>query len=395
MSENREKRPLNNLDVPRIGIGLLGYAFMGKAHSNGYKKISYMMYPPPAIPRLVSICGLDAGEAAEAAVRYGFESSCTDYHEMLENDAIQVFDNSGPNNIHASASIEAARAGKHVICEKPMGRNTEETWKMVDAVQKAGVKNMVAFNYRFVPAVFQARELIRGGKLGRIYHFRAHYLQEWLLPHYQTPWGWRVSRDDGGGAVGDLGAHIIDLSRYLMGAEIDSVSAMTRTFTSERSMPDGKSKAKVDVEDTFAAAVSFDNGAIGTLETSRNATGHKNQEFFEINGEKGSIRFDLERINELEVLWVDEEPETTQGFHRVLVTEPIHPFISNWWPAGHVIGWEHIFVHELTHFLDCIANNKEVGPIGATFEDGFRAAVVCDAILASAAGRKQVDLAYR
>ena len=395
MSENREKRPLNNLDVPRIGIGLLGYAFMGKAHSNGYKKISYMMYPPPAIPRLVSICGLDAGEAAEAAVRYGFESSCTDYHEMLENDAIQVCDNSGPNNIHASASIEAARAGKHVICEKPMGRNTEETWKMVDAVQKAGVKNMVAFNYRFVPAVFQARELIRGGKLGRIYHFRAHYLQEWLLPHYQTPWGWRVSRDDGGGAVGDLGAHIIDLSRYLMGAEIDSVSAMTRTFTSERSMPDGKSKAKVDVEDTFAAAVSFDNGAIGTLETSRNATGHKNQEFFEINGEKGSIRFDLERINELEVLWVDEEPETTQGFHRVLVTEPIHPFISNWWPAGHVIGWEHIFVHELTHFLDCIANNKEVGPIGATFEDGFRAAVVCDAILASAAGRKQVDLAYR
>ena len=395
MSENREKRPLNNLDVPRIGIGLLGYAFMGKAHSNGYKKISYMMDPPPAIPRLVSICGLDAGEAAEAAVRYGFESSCTDYHEMLENDAIQVFDNSGPNNIHASASIEAARAGKHVICEKPMGRNTEETWKMVDAVQKAGVKNMVAFNYRFVPAVFQARELIRGGKLGRIYHFRAHYLQEWLLPHYQTPWGWRVSRDDGGGAVGDLGAHIIDLSRYLMGAEIDSVSAMTRTFTSERSMPDGKSKAKVDVEDTFAAAVSFDNGAIGTLETSRNATGHKNQEFFEINGEKGSIRFDLERINELEVLWVDEEPETTQGFHRVLVTEPIHPFISNWWPAGHVIGWEHIFVHELTHFLDCIANNKEVGPIGATFEDGFRAAVVCDAILASAAGRKQVDLAYR
>ena len=395
MSENSEKKPQNYLDIPKIGIGLLGYAFMGKAHSNGYKKISYMMYPPPAIPRLVSICGLDAAEAVEAAARFGFESSCTDYHQMLENDAIQVFDNSGPNNIHALASIEAAQVGKHVICEKPMGRNTEETRKMVEAVRKAGVKNMVAFNYRFVPAVRQARELIRSGKLGRIYHFRAQYFQEWLLPHYQTPWGWRVSKEDGGGAVGDLGAHIIDLSRYLMGAEIDSVSAMTRTFISERPMPDGKKIEKVDVEDTFAAAVSFDNGAIGTLETSRYATGHKNQEMFEINGEKGSIRFDLERINELEVLWVDDEPKTTQGFHQVLVTEPIHPFMSNWWPAGHVIGWEHIFVHELTHFLDCIVNNKEVAPYGATFEDGFCAAVICDAIMESAAGKKQVDVKYQ
>ena len=362
MLEKSKKPSHHHGDIPCVGIGLLGYAFMGKAHSNGYKKISYMMYPPPAIPRLVSICGLDAAEAAEAADRYQYESSCTDYHQMLDNPDIQVFDNSGPNNIHAAACIEAAQAGKHVICEKPLGRSSEEVRKMVAAVQKAGVKNMVAFNYRFVPAVLQARELIRSGKLGRIYHFRAHYLQEWLLPQYNTPWGWRVSKEDGGGAVGDLGVHIIDLSRFLMGAEINSVSAMSRTFISERPMPDGKGLGKVEVEDTFAAAVSFENGAMGTFEASRFAAGHKNQETFEINGEKGSIRFDLERINELEVLWVDDEPETTRGFHQVLVTEAVHPFISNWWPAGHVIGWEHIFVHELTHFLDCIVNHKEVAP---------------------------------
>jgi predicted dehydrogenase len=384
----------NQSNPPVVGIGMLGYAFMGKAHSNGYKKISYMMYPPPAIPRLVSICGLDAAEAAEAAARYGYESSCTDYHELLNNDAIQVLDNAGPNSIHACASIEAARAGKNVICEKPLGRSTDETRKMVEAVQQAGIKHMVAFNYRFVPAVRQARELICSGKLGRIYHFRAQYFQEWLLPHYNTPWGWKMSKADGGGALGDLGAHIIDLSRYLMGAEVESVSAMMRNFISERALPNGKGMAKIDVEDAFAAAVSFDNGAIGTLETSRFAGGHKNQEIFEINGEKGSIRFNLERINEMEVLWFDDEPKTTQGFHQVLVTEPEHPFISNWWPAGHVIGWEHIFVHELTHFLDCIVNHKAVAPYGATFEDGLRAAMVCDAIMESAENKRQVDLKY-
>jgi predicted dehydrogenase len=381
--------------IPNVGIGLLGYEFMGRAHSNAYKKIPYMMYPPAAIPLLIAICGLEANVAHEAAQRYGFKNSCTDYHEMLENPAVQILDNSGPNNIHAPASIAAAQAGKHVFCEKPLGRNAEEAQQMVDAVQKAGVKHMVGFNYRFVPAVRLAYELIRGGRLGRIYHFRARYLQDWLTPQYNTPWHWRVSKSETGtGALGDLGAHIIDLGRYLLGAEVESVCSMMRTFISERLIPSGGELRKVDVDDTFAAVVSFNNGTLGTLEASRFATGHKNDNTFEINGEKGSLRFSLERLNELEVMWADDEPKTTQGFRQVLVTEKEHPFIAYWWPAGHVIGWEHTFVHELAHFLNCVANDQEVAPNGATFEDGFRVAVVCDAIEASAQTKKQIDAKY-
>lgn len=384
--------------APDVGIGLLGYAFMGKAHSNAYKKIPYMMYPPPAIPRLAAICGLEADEAAKAANRYGYTASYTDYEAMLKDPDVQVLDNSGPNYIHAPASIAAAQAGKHVFCEKPLGLNAGEAQAMLDAVLKAGVKHMVGFNYRFAPAVRLAYELIQSGRLGRLYHFRARYLQDWLIPASQTKWHWRVNKaETGSGALGDLGAHIIDLSRFLLGAEIESVCAMTRTFISERPKEDGSGMGRVDVDDAFAAAASYSNGVLGTLEASRFATGHKNDNTFEINAENGSLRFSLERINELEVMWVDAEAadETTrqtQGFRQVLVTDKDHPYISNWWPAGHVIGWEHTFVHELTHFLGCVVNDHPVAPYGATFEDGLRVAEVCDAIAASAQSRRQIDL---
>lgn len=265
---------------------------------------------------------------------------------------------------------------------------------MLDAAVKAGVKHQTAFNYRFVPAIRQAWELIRSGKVGKLYHFRAFYLQEWIMPHYNTPMIWRTDKSRAGsGALGDLGSHVLDLARFLMG-EVKSVSAMTKTFISERPLPGGKGMGKVDVDDAFVAVMEFANGGIGTLEASRFAAGHKNHGFFEINGEKGSIRFNLEKLNELEVFWVGEEPKETQGFHEINVTEGYHPFISNWWPHGHIIGWEHTFVHQFHHFLDCIVNKKDVAPCAATFEDGYRNNVICDAIVESAAARRQIDVKF-
>ena len=377
--------------IPEVGVGMLGYAFMGKAHTNAYKTLPYMMYPPPAVPRLVAICGRDEAAVAEAARRYGYETAYTDWHQLVADDRVQLFDNGGPNSLHAAPTIAAARAGKHVVCEKPLARTAAEAREMLDAVTAAGVKHMVAFNYRFVPALRQARDLIRSGALGRIYHFRAAYLQEWIMPHYGTPMIWRLDRETAGsGALGDLGAHIIDLARFLVG-EIATVGAMTRTFVPQRLDAEGRPRT-VDVDDAFVATVGFANGAVGTLEATRFAAGRKNHQELEINGERGSIHFNMERLNELDVFWVGEEPRETQGFHDVLVTEPYHPFYSNWWPQGHIIGWEHTFVHELTHFLDCIVNDKDVAPDGATFADGYRAALICDAILESARTKRQVDV---
>jgi predicted dehydrogenase len=381
-------------EIPHIGVGMLGYAFMGKAHSNALKTIPYMMYPPPAVPDLAAICGRNLAAVQAAAARFGYARAYTDWREMLADDSVHLLDNGGPNDAHAAPCIAAAKAGKHVICEKPLGRTAEESKAMLDAVEAAGVKHMVAFNYRFVPAIRQIRNLIDSGALGRIYHFRAIYLQEWIMPHYGTPAIWRLNKKEAGsGALGDLGAHIIDLAHYLVG-DISHLGAMTQTFIKERPLPDGSGMATVDVDDAFVANVEFANGALGTLEATRFAAGRKNHQVIEINAEYGSVRFDLERLNELEVFWVGDEPKETQGFHRTLVTEAHHPFWENWWPHGHIIGWEHTFVHELTHMLDCIVNDGDVAPHGATFADGYRAAVVGDAILESAAARRVIDIAY-
>jgi predicted dehydrogenase len=383
-------------NIPEIGIGMLGYAFMGKAHSNAFKTIPYMMYPPPAIPRLVGICGTHKSQVEEAARRYGYENAYTHWRDLLDKsgDDIQIFDNCGPNYVHVEPSIVAAEYGKHIICEKPLARTAEESKLALDAVNKAGVKHMVAFNYRFVPAIRQAKILIESGLLGRLYHYRAVYLQEWVMAHYKVSKIWRLDKHlAGSGALGDLGVHIIDLGRYLLG-DMKSVSAFTKTFITERPIPDSNERGKVDVDDAFVATVEFENGAIGTLESTRFAAGRKNYNCFEINGEFGSIRFNLERLNEMEVFWIKDAPVTTQGFHDVIVTEGDHPWMENWWPQGHIIGWEHTFVHELNHFIDCIVNDKDVAPVGATFEDGYRAAVICDGILESAATRKVVDLKY-
>lgn len=380
-------------DAPEIGVGMLGYAFMGKAHSHAMLNIAHMMYPPPAVPRLVGISGRDEQAVAEAARRYGYDGYYTDWRAMLDNDDIQLFDNGGPNDTHADPCILAAERGKHILCEKPLARTADEAHSMVEAVQKAGVKNMVAFNYRFVPAIRQIRKLVDSGLLGKIYHFRAVYLQEWVMAHYELPMIWRLQKSvAGSGALGDLGAHIIDLARYLVG-EVKSVSGMTRTFIEERPWDDG-TMGKVDVDDAFTALLEFDGGAIGTVEASRFAAGRKNGQRLEINAEKASIVFNLERLNELEIFWVGDEPAEAQGFRNVLVSEPFHPWWENWWPQGHMIGWEHTFVHEITHLLDCIVNDGDVSPIGADFVDGYRNAVICDAILESAASGRHVDCVY-
>lgn len=380
-------------EAPVVGVGMLGYAFMGKAHSNAYKKLPYIMYPPVAMPRLVAIAGRNEEGVSEAARRYGYEKYYTDWRQLVADPEIQLFDDGGPGDMHAEPTIAAAQAGKNVLCEKPMSRNAEEGYRMWQEVQKTGVKHMVAYNYRFVPAIRLAYDLISSGKLGRIYHFRAMYLQEWIMPHYDTGQIWRLQKSvSGSGALGDLGSHIIDLSRFLCG-EVKTLQAMTKTFTPTRYLPDG-TPWQVDVDDAFVANFEFDNGAIGTIEASRFAAGHKNYNCWEINGEKGSIRFDLERMNELEVFWIDDQPKETQGWHKVLVSEGYHPFISNWWPHGHIIGWEHSFVHEINHLLDCIVNDKDVAPFGATFEDGYRNAVICDGILESSSARRIVDLKY-
>ena len=376
-------------EVGEIGVGLLGYAFMGKAHANAYKTLRYMTWPPPLRPTLVAIAGRDAAAVAEAARRYSFAEPVTDWRAVVADDRVSLFDNAGPNNLHAGPTITAVQRGKHVLCEKPLGRTAPESYEIWQSALRAGVKHMCAFNYRFVPAVRLARNMLEAGELGDVYHFRGRYLQEWIVdPAVERVW--RLDRGSAGsGALGDLGAHVIDLARFLVG-EIAAVSAITRTFIPER--PGGT----VDVDDAFEATVEFENGAVGTIEASRFCRGRKNALSFEINGSRGSIVFELERLNELQVHLVDTRPgPSAQGFRQVLVSEPEHPFWEWWWPPGHIIGWEHTFVHEIHHLLHAIATGAEVRPYGADFEDGYRAAEVCDAVLRSSENERREAVVYR
>jgi predicted dehydrogenase len=372
-------------EVASIGIGMLGYAFMGKAHANGYKTLSYMAWPPPLMPELVAIAGRDEAAVAEAARRYGFQRYVTDWHELLADDRIGLFDNSGPNNLHAEPTVAAAEAGKHVLCEKPLGRDAAESFDTWHRVAATGVKHMCAFNYRFVPAVRLAREMLEAGDVGEIHHFRGRYLQEWLVDP-ASPATWRLTKETAGsGALGDLGTHVIDLARYLVG-EVASVTGLLKTFVPQRG------DVTVDVDDAFEATVEFENGAVGTLEASRFASGRKNGFQWEINGSQGSLAFDLERPNELQVFTPGGR---THGFRTVLVSEADHPFWDMWWPAGHLIGWEHTFVHELAHLLTAIRDDADVAPHGATLEDGYRASEVAEAIVRSSESGQRQAVEYR
>jgi predicted dehydrogenase len=361
---------------------MLGYGFMARAHSHALRNIRSVYDGSVPLPRLIRIVGRTPQNVTAAAERLGFEESSTDWRDLVADSSIDLFDNTGPNSLHFEPTIAAAKAGKHVICEKPLGLNADEAHQMWQAVEEAGVIHMCAFNYRFVPALALAREMITAGELGEIVRFRASYLQDWLVDA-SVAGLWRLDGAvAGSGALGDLGAHAIDLARYLVG-EIAQVTGAVSTFTTERG------GTAVTVDDAFAATVKFEQGALGTLEASRCCPGRKNALTIEINGTRGSMAFDLERLNEL------QHCHGTGGFRTILVTEPDHPHIREWWPPGHVIGWEHTFVHEFRHLLAAIKGEEVVAPRGATFEDGYRAAAVCDAILSSAQHGEAVQLRYR
>ncbi len=357
-----------------IGVAMLGYAFMGKAHSRAFHEVAYLA-EPPLRPQLVSISGRDRARLEAAQRRFGWAEAVTDWREQVADPRVGLFDNGGPNHLHAEPTIEAVRNGKHVLCEKPLGMDADESYRMWVEAERAGVQHMCGFNYRFVPAVRLARELVEAGAIGDVVHFRATYLQGWGWE--ADPAAWRFDRSQAGtGAIGDLGTHVIDLARYLVG-EIASVSALVRTVVPGRA-----------VDDHFVATVEFEGGAVGTLEASRLARGRVNSNAFELNGSEGSIAFDVERLNELRVA-------DRTSFARVLVTEPEHPFMRYWWPPGHIVGWGDTFTHEVAHLLAAIAGEGTVAPHGATFEDGYRCAEVADAILRSSASGRRETIVYR
>ena len=353
-----------------IGVAMLGYAFMGKAHSRALLALQHL--DVPLRPELVSISGRSRDGVERAREEWGWGEAVTDWRDQVADDRVALFDNGGPNAVHAEPTIAAARAGKHVVCEKPLGLTADQSYEMWQEAERAGVRHLCGFNYRFVPAVRLARELVEAGEVGEVVHFRARYLQSWGWD--ADPGLWRFDPSQAGtGAIGDLGTHIIDLARYLIG-EITAVSARVRTIVPGRK-----------VDDHFVATVEFENGVVGTLEASRLARGRINSNAFEVNGSKGSLCFDVERLNELEVA-------DAKSFRRVLVTEPSHPFMRFWWPPGHIVGWGDTFTHELGHMLEAIAGEHDVAPHGATFEDGYRCAEVTEAILRSAESAKREEV---
>jgi predicted dehydrogenase len=378
--------------IPEIGVGMLGHGFMGRAHTNAFKMIAYTHWPPVALPRLVAVCGRNDERAAEAARRYGYAGYYTDWRKLLANDRIQLFDNAGPDDQHVEPTIAALKAGKHVLCEKPLALSAADAARMLEAARRGGTKHMCGFNYRFVAAVRLARDLIDRGLLGQIYEFRATYLQGGMADPDQPLRRVPPAGTRGAGALSNIGSHIIDQARFLVG-EIATVSATMRTFVTERATPTGE-RVAVASDDAFAAVIELENGAIGTLEASRVAAGRKNQLSWEINGSKGSLAFDLERLNQLQVYLADGSTPDASGFQDVMVTEANHPFAKAWWPRGHIVGWEHAHINEIYHLLEAIALDRDVGPFGATFEDGYRNAVICDAVAASVSSGARVPIRF-
>ena len=364
-----------------VGVALLGHGFMGAAHSRALHSLRVMT--PATRPRLESVCGRDAIAVRAFAERYGWQATLTDWHEQVADARAAVFDNTAPNHMHLEPTLAAIRAGKHVLCEKPLGRSATEARRLWLEADRAGVVHMCAFNLRFLPAVRLARELLASGELGEPTHFRGRFLASSALREDQRR-TWRFRRSDAGsGAVGDLGSHLVDLARYLVG-EPAAVSAATRTFVAER---DG---ATVEVDDAFSAVVEFDGGAIGTLEASRAAGRRSNELAFEVDGTRGSLGFRIDRLNELELITDRKQSR------RIDVTDPSHPWMGLWWPApGHAIGWGDSFVHELRHLIAAVCDGGSIQPHGADFEDGYRCAEVCDAILRAADRSSREAVEYR
>ena len=375
--------------MPEVNVALIGYAFMGRAHSNAYRQVS-RFFSPKLTPRLKVVCGRDRKKVARAAAQLGWEEWATDWREVVAREDIQVVDVVTPGDSHAEIAIAAAKAGKAVLCEKPLANTVKEAKAMVAAVQKAGVANMVCHNYRRAPAVVLARQLVASGKLGRIYHYRGTYLQDWIVDP-ELPLLWRFQKDKAGsGALGDILSHSLDLGRYVLGAEVTEVAGALETYIKHRPLlDDPKKKGRVTVDDAAICLVRFANGALGSIEGTRLAPGRKNYNRFEVNGSKGSVAFNLERMNELEY-YSSEDEGGVQGFRQILATDPAHhAYIKGWWPPGHIIGYEHTFVHTVYDFLEAVASGKRVRP---DFEDGLRNQAVMEAIERAAHTRRWVKV---
>jgi predicted dehydrogenase len=362
-------------------VGFLGYRFMGKAHANALARLPMFFPDAPAVERDVLV-GTDEAALADATDRLGFERYATDWRDVVDD--VDVFYNLGPNFLHVDPTVAALDAGTHVLCEKPLAPTLDGAREMQEAAAASDAVAACAFNYRFVPAIQYARDLIADGELGEIRQVRGQYLQDWLVDA-DAPWSWRNDAElAGSGALGDLGAHTVDLASFLVGdrvGDVELVSGHLRTFVDERPTDGGGGTKPVTVDDAYSAQVEYESGAMGTFEASRMATGHKNDHSIAVHGTDGSLRFSLERLNELEVHTGD-----SRGYETVLVTDEDDPFVDHWWPPGHVVGWEHTFVHENAAFLSQVAASER-GDASETdvpsFADAYDVQRVLDAIAAS------------
>jgi predicted dehydrogenase len=377
---------------PTLGIGMVGYAFMGATHSQAWRNAP-SFFDLPILPLLTVLGGRNRDGAAVVAARFGWQDVETDWRALIERDDVGLVDICTPGDTHAEIAIAALAAGKHVLCEKPLANSVAEAEAMTEAAEAArtkGVRSMVGFTYRRVPAIALARQLVADGRVGDIRHVRAQYLQDWIVDP-EAPLTWRLQKDKAGsGALGDIGAHIIDLTQYITGEQIVGVSALLETFVKERPLPEsgsglsgvgGAERGEVTVDDAAVLLARMTGGALATYEASRFATGRKNAIRIEINGSAGSLAFDFEDMNVLHVYDGTADPDVA-GFTRVLVTEPSHPYIGAWWPPGHGIGYEHGFTHQVVDLVTAIAEDRDPEP---SFADGLAVQRVLGAVEESAA----------
>ncbi|GGU27326.1 Gfo/Idh/MocA family protein [Nocardioides albus] len=370
-----------------LGVGMIGYAFMGAVHSHAWRS-AHRFFDLPLTPRMQVVCGRDATRVAEAATRFGWEDSATDWRDVIARDDVDLVDVCTPGDTHAEIAIAALEAGKHVLCEKPLANSVAEAERMAAAAAVAaerGVRTMVGFTYRRVPAIALARKLVADGRLGELHHVRAQYLQDWLADP-EAPLSWRLDKSKAGsGALGDIGAHVIDLTQHITGDRIQEVSGMLETFVKERPVAEdssglsataGADRGPVTVDDTALFLARFAGGAVGSFEATRFATGRKNAIRIEINGSKGSLAFDFEDMN---VLHFHDAtlPDTEGGFRRIVVTEPEHPWVGGWWPPGHGLGYEHGFTHQVVDLVQALGAGTDPAP---TFADGLQVQRVLAAV---------------
>jgi len=379
-------------DKKTLGVGMVGYAFMGAAHSHAWRSAG-RFFPLPMDVDMAVVCGRTEPGVVEARDRLGWRDYETDWRRLLDRDDVSLVDICTPGDTHAEIAIAALEAGKHVLCEKPLANTVAEAEAMTAAATAAsarGVRSMVGFTYRRVPAIGLARRLVADGRIGTIRHVRAQYLQDWITDP-EAPLSWRLQKDRAGsGALGDIGAHIVDLTQYITGEHLAGVSAILETFVKERPIPTeasglsgvaGTERGEVTVDDAAIFLGRFDGGALATFEATRFAAGRKNAIRIELNGSLGSLAFDFEDMNVLR-FYDNTEEAATAGFRRILVTEPVHPYVAAWWPPGHLLGYEHAFTHQVVDLVTALAEGTDPAP---SFADGLQVQRVLAAVETSAA----------